>query len=290
MKRKGLFVSAGLLIAAVVAGVAFFSTNSNADSDLALAELNVKKMTCGSCVATITEAVEKIDGVRSVDVSVTTGRSQITFDPGKTDSANIAQVITAAGYPASVLRQLTAQQYQSLQAEQAQLAEIYVAKVGDQLVARDDFNQVVEQRLRTAGLSARPEAPSQVISQAWQGLMQRKLMLADAERNLVVVQDYEVDLQIKQLRQKKPNLDAYIQNSYGSEELFFQQTKEDMIINRNIEEHVLVDVKQPSQRQVRFNQWFQNLVGSAPVVIYDAGLKQTLGGAGGSGCGGGCCG
>ncbi len=293
MKSKSLLITGCLGIAAVVAGLAIFTSSSVANTELALAELSVKRMTCGSCVATITEALQQVDGVQSVDVSVTTGRSQVAFDPAKIDSAQIAKVISAAGYPATLDRELTAGQYQALQAEEAQLGEIYVAKIGQQLLARDDFNQAVEQRMLTAGLQQRPETPSQVLNQTWQSLKQQILLLEDAERNQVVVQDGEVDLQIKKMRQQKPDLDVQILSRYGSKDRFFQQTKIEMIINRNIEEHVLAGVKDPSQRQARFNAWFQELIGNSPVVIYDTGLKRATSTSGGGGCGsggGGCCG
>lgn len=290
MKSKRYFIYGCLVVAAITAGLAFSTSSSNANTNLALAELNVKRMTCASCVATITEALQQIDGIQGVEVSVTTGRSQVTFDPAKTDSEQIAEVISSAGYPATLARQLTPAQYQTLQTEAAQLAEIYVAKVGNQLLTRDDFNQAVEQRMLTAGLQQRPEPPSQVLNQTWQGLKQRILLLEAAERNQVVVQDGEVELRIKKMRQKQPDLDTQVLARYGSEERFFQQTKEEMIINRNIEEHVLAGITQPNQRQARFNQWFQQLTEKAPVVIYDAGLKQATRSSGGGGCGGGCCG
>ncbi len=293
MKRKSVLLAGCSVIAAAFAGFVLLTSNSVANGDLALAELKVKKMTCGSCVATITEALQQLDGVADVDVSVTSGRSKVSFDPAKVDSAQIAAAVSASGYPANLVRELSASQYRTLQAEEAQLAEIYVAKIGSQFLARDDFNQAVEQRMLTAGLQQRPATPSQVLAQTWQSLKQQILLLDAAEQNQVVVQDGEVELRIKQLRQQKPDFDTQILAQYGSSERFFQQTKAEMIIQRNIEEHVLSGIKEPRQRQARFNQWFQDLIGQSPVEIYDVGLKRAASKTGGGGCGsggGGCCG
>ncbi len=286
--KKNLLLGVVAIVLATVAGVGLLSANNSADASLAMTELSVKKLTCGACVANINEALSKVAGVNSIDVSVTTGRSQVMFDPAKVDAAHIAQVISDSGYPTTVLRELSAEQYQALQSEAAQLAEIYVAKIGDQLLARDEFNRQVEQRLLADGLQQRPEMRPQVVSQTFQSLKQRMLLLQAADRNQVVVQPGEVDLRIEQMSKQLPNFEAYVQNRFGSQEAFYSQTKEDMIINKNIQENVLAGVKEPAQRQARFNQWFQELIRTAPVTIYDANLKQTKSG-GGCGSGGGCC-
>lgn len=64
-------------------------------------ELSITGMTCSSCVATITELVEKLHFVQSVNVSLLTNSASITFD-GKENLNAVAQTIEDAGFDVSV--------------------------------------------------------------------------------------------------------------------------------------------------------------------------------------------
>ena len=57
----------------------------------------VTGMTCGHCVSSVTEEVQEIPGVRSVDVVLETGAVSIT-SAGPTDDAAIRSAVEAAGY------------------------------------------------------------------------------------------------------------------------------------------------------------------------------------------------
>ena len=59
---------------------------------------DVSGMSCGSCVRHVTDALRQAPGVEVDRVSV--GSAEVSFDPAKTTSAAIAQVIGAAGYEA----------------------------------------------------------------------------------------------------------------------------------------------------------------------------------------------
>lgn len=292
MRRNQLLIALSVVAIVLVAGIGLFATDRDANASLAMSEMTVKKLTCGACVSNITTALAEVAGVESVDVSVTTGRSQVRFNPALVNAETIAQVVTDTGYPATVTRQLTAEQFQAVQNEEAKLGDIYVAKVGERLLARDEFEQLVNQKLIAGGFQDRPDMKAKIVNQTWQTLKQRILLLEAADKNQVVVQDGEVELKVEQLSKLLPNFDNYVQKNFGSTDEFYRQTKEDLIINKNIQENVLAGVTAPTARQTKFNQWFKNLIGTAPVTIYDANLKQAGGSSGGcgSGSGGGCCG
>ena len=290
MRRNRLLMSLSVVAIALISAIGLFAFDKEVNAGLAMSEMRVEKLTCGACVANISTALAEVAGVESVEVSVTTGRSQVLFNPSLVDAEKIAKVVTDSGYPATVTRQLSNQQYQAIQNEEATLAEIYVAKIGDRLVGRDEFDQLVNQKLIAGGLQERPEMRTQIASQTWKSLKQRFLLLGAAEKNQVVVPDGEVELKIKQLRQQMPNFDAYVKSGFASADDFSRQIKEDMIINKNIQDNVLAGVINPSQRQAQFNQWFQDLISNSPVTIYDASLKQATGATGSCGSGGGCCG
>lgn len=288
MRKKHLVITVVCLTALAFAGAfGFLTTRLSADPRLAMAELRIDNMTCGSCVATITGALENMDGIESVDVSVTSGRGTVVFNPEEIGAEAIAQTVTGAGYPAAVDQLLDQDQYLALRSEEERLAVDYVARVGDRLIPRSLYDLEVEKQLQAGGFEDLPESRVRVAGRSWQSLLERTLLLQAAENNQVVVQDGEVQLRIEKLRQGIPDMDDYIRSRHGSMEAFFKTVKEDMIIRRNIDDHVLVRVTDPRQRQQQLNLWFRDLLDGTPVVIYDEQLKQTAGPAGG--CGSGCC-
>lgn len=57
----------------------------------------VNGMTCGHCVASVTEEVSALAGVTGVDVDLPSGRVEVTSDAPLDDAAVVAAV-TEAGY------------------------------------------------------------------------------------------------------------------------------------------------------------------------------------------------
>ena len=57
----------------------------------------VAGMSCGHCVAAVTEEVAKVPGVTAVDVELETGRLAVTAD-GAVDDEAIAAAVDEAGY------------------------------------------------------------------------------------------------------------------------------------------------------------------------------------------------
>jgi len=56
----------------------------------------VKDMTCGHCVSTITKAVKDVDQGAKVQIDLATHR--VTIDPTEADAAGLSDAITRAGY------------------------------------------------------------------------------------------------------------------------------------------------------------------------------------------------
>jgi copper ion binding protein len=57
----------------------------------------VRGMTCGHCVAAVTEEVSGVSGVTAVEVDLDSGRLDVTAD-GPIDDAAIAAAVDEAGY------------------------------------------------------------------------------------------------------------------------------------------------------------------------------------------------
>lgn len=264
----------------------FFYPSASTLANAALAEYQIEKMTCGSCISNIETALVGLDGVGSVDINLTSNRGRITYDPNQLDSQTIAATISSAGYPAKLRLELDQDEYFALQQEQAQLGQKYLARIGDRLLARANFEELVNQRSRGAVAA---EQNDQLWKTVWQDVLQRELMLSSAEQNKVVVQDGEVEVKLEALRKGHQGLNDLVVKRYGSMETFRIRIHEDMIINRNIEDHVYAGVTDPGQQKIKLQQWYAELQSNTDVVIFDSRLKAVSQSGGGCGSGGGGC-
>jgi copper chaperone len=57
-------------------------------------------MTCEGCVKSVTRTLQAVPGVQSVDVLLEEGKASVTFDPGKTQLAELKRAVERAGYEA----------------------------------------------------------------------------------------------------------------------------------------------------------------------------------------------
>jgi copper chaperone len=62
----------------------------------------IEGMTCGGCVKSVTGVLQKIDGVKNVNVSLEKKLAEIQFDETKTSSSAFKQAIEDAGYEVGV--------------------------------------------------------------------------------------------------------------------------------------------------------------------------------------------
>lgn len=60
--------------------------------------LDIKGMTCGGCVKSITNVLQQITGVSSVNVSLEQNNAIITYDPNKAKPAQFKAAIEDAGF------------------------------------------------------------------------------------------------------------------------------------------------------------------------------------------------
>lgn len=277
------------LLLALVVGLALaaaggYAWTASRPDAFALAEFSVQNLSCGSCVQNIRSALSGVKGVGTVEVSVTAGRARVEYAPSSIDAGAIAGRITDAGYPAMLSQDLSTADYQALREDAARLADRFVGRIGEKLVSREAFAAALSRRESGA------ETPKQGLLKAvWDEILQREMLLAAAEKNAVVVQEGEVDLELRKLRTTSGDFDAIVQARYGSEEAFRRQLKDEMIIRRNIDEHVLQGESDESRSRQKLDRWFRELAASVPVLIFDPALKAAVEG-GGKGCGGSCCG
>lgn len=60
--------------------------------------LGIDGMTCGGCAASIEKVLYRVAGVEAAAVSFAAGTAEVTFDPKKTNAAELSQAVSDAGY------------------------------------------------------------------------------------------------------------------------------------------------------------------------------------------------
>jgi mercuric ion binding protein len=63
---------------------------------------DVEKMTCATCPIVVRKAMQRVDGVTEVEVSLESMSAVVTFDPSVTTPAEVGKVSTDVGFPATV--------------------------------------------------------------------------------------------------------------------------------------------------------------------------------------------
>jgi copper chaperone CopZ len=282
MKIHRIAILTTVLTTVLVALVTF---NRDGAAQEAIAEFIVGNMTCGSCVKNIQTALADVPGVSNVEVSVTTGRSQISFDPVRIDESEIAEKITASGYPARVSYVLSVQEHRAMQEEENKLAGKFVGRIGKRLIPKKDFQAEVAMQLKRAGGQV---SEQNLIRSSWENLMQREILLTAAERSGIVVQEGEVQYEIDRMRSAMPRFNDRIAQQYGSVQSFADKIKTDMTIQRLIEEEVLTGQEDAAVRNQKLQNWYAGLATATEIRILDPQLKAAM--SQGGGCGGSCCG
>lgn len=61
-------------------------------------ELNVGGMSCDHCKMAVTNALEELDGVNTVEVSVEKGKADVTYDDTKVNRDQMKEAIEEQGY------------------------------------------------------------------------------------------------------------------------------------------------------------------------------------------------
>lgn len=289
MFRNKIYLAIFLIMTTLAVVGWSWSQRGNTESEASLAVFNVSNLTCGSCVKNIQHALQDLPGIGSVEVSVTAGRSEVEFDQLQISAAAIARIMTDTGYPAEIRETLSSIDYRALKAEEGRLSSRYVARIGKRLLPRDEFEATLQQRKGELPQPLTADTLQQLRMQVWNDLLQRELLLDAAETSNVVVQDGEVELEVGRLKSGHAGFDQLMKERFGSLQAFRRQIKNDMIIRKHLTENVIGTIPSEPQQQQQVQSWYQQLVKTTPVVIFDPAIKAA-GSGGGSGCGGSCCG
>lgn len=62
--------------------------------------IKVEGMTCGGCVASVKRALQQIEGVATVDVSLDQAQARVEYDPARVNESQLRTAIEDAGFDA----------------------------------------------------------------------------------------------------------------------------------------------------------------------------------------------
>ena len=65
-------------------------------------QLDIKGMTCASCVAHVEKGIKKLEGIDMAAVNLATEKATVSYDPGRLDGQQIIQAVIDAGYEAGI--------------------------------------------------------------------------------------------------------------------------------------------------------------------------------------------
>jgi copper ion binding protein len=63
--------------------------------------IKVGGMTCSGCVASVTRALQSVEGVDKVEVSLEQGQASVRYDPARANETKLRSAIEDAGFDAA---------------------------------------------------------------------------------------------------------------------------------------------------------------------------------------------
>lgn len=89
------------IIATAIAAVALAGASAAAAAERT-ATLSVKNMGCVTCEPVVRKSLERVEGVKRVEVSADTGTAVVVYEDTQTSVDKLVAATTNAGYPSSL--------------------------------------------------------------------------------------------------------------------------------------------------------------------------------------------
>lgn len=93
-----LAISGHLVFACALGAEPTPTTQASPNASLKIVGFAVDGMTCGSCVASVKRALQALDGVTRIDVSLADRRARVQYVEGKVTPDSIVEAVRQLGY------------------------------------------------------------------------------------------------------------------------------------------------------------------------------------------------
>lgn len=265
--------------------------------------LNVEGMSCSGCISTIKSSLAGYEGIQDIIVNISGGITEVYYDSRKIKDVNrFASSITASGYPATVNRLVTADQFREEEAVASQRAKFYIASVGGWDIARADFDTEVayaKNRYKKAyGQNVFSDERGKKVLDSLKAQVVSRLINEGIQMQEVQRVGYRVDPKIlgqefdNFIMQKNNDLETFkasLEEDRYPFDYFMKKFENRVLLRHYIEEQVLRDVASDYDKQQQYLAWFNNARALSKVTIYDKQLERlTQNQSGGGGCGSTC--
>jgi len=98
-----LFAVSILVVPGLIQPAWYTSAMASEQKNEQVQSFSIEKMTCAACPITVKKAMQRVEGVKDVDVDFDTKTAVATFDPALTNADEIAAASTGVGYPATAI-------------------------------------------------------------------------------------------------------------------------------------------------------------------------------------------
>jgi copper chaperone CopZ len=252
--------------------------------------LNIKGLSCSSCISRIKSAASTIDGINEIFVDIAAKKAEIYYDNRKLENvALVADIITESGYPATVVKTYSPEEIRKERDFAAARSKYYVVSVGGWDIARSDFNTELEAaKERYARIygdsvfstprgkalldSLRAQIASRLINE---GIIMQEITKAEFRVQPIVLED-EFKRLLAKTGKEKEAFKASIGDSGYSFQYFKKKFENQVVMNKYLEERVLADASVQADKSSIFRSWFNNAKLLADIVYYDKELERVV--------------
>ena len=258
--------------------------------NMSKAVLRVDGMSCSGCIFTIKSSLSGYEGVHDVLVNISTGQAEVYYDSMQLKDVNqIADAITASGYPTKVTEVLSADQIRKERNIAAARSLDYIASVGEWDISRNDFNTEQEHAKTryaiaygddifstTRGIALMDNLKSQIASR----LIDEGIQIQEIKKAGYTVDATTVDAEFQNhLKQKGIGIEKFkteLEKSGYSFDYFMKKFENRVLINRYLEDNIFESGTNSFEKQRRYTSWFNNARLLAKVVYYDKEVERLV--------------
>jgi copper chaperone CopZ len=262
----------------------------NINADLSKAVLNVKGLSCSSCIQNIKDALSNIEGLEEILLDISRGAAQIYYNSNTLKEPDrLAQAVTARGYPATLVKIYTSEDLRKEEAVAATKSQYYIASVGGWDIARSDLDTQLEHAkkryektygenvfLTDRGKSLMDNLRAQIASRLIdEGVMMQEITKAGYKVSAAAVED-ELQKVVQQSGKELEEFKTALNENGMNFDYFKKRLETQVLISRYLEERILTGASSDVEKQNFFTSWFNNAKILAEVSYYDKDLELLV--------------